>query len=37
MQNDSLSDENDLFTAHFLDVKLRNGHGNALGFMHVNS
>jgi len=37
MQNDSLSDEKDLFTAHFLDFKLRNGHGNAQGFMHVNS
>jgi hypothetical protein len=37
MQNDSLLDENDLFTVHFLDVKSKNGHGDALGFMHVNS
>jgi hypothetical protein len=35
-QNDSLLDESDLFTVHFLDAKLRNGHGNALGSMHVN-
>jgi hypothetical protein len=37
MQNNSLLDENSLFTVHFLDVKLKNRHGDALGFMHVNS